>query len=164
MSQERARAQELGYHDPIWPSIDGTHASYAACVEQLLTAAGAQRAAFMVASHNTQSCLSAAARVQGGARAEGAGAEAGPARLRAARCVGGVSFGQLLGMSDALTFSLAARGLAAFKYMPYGPVAEVVPYLLRRGEENSDLLTSNVGAEIAELQGELLARVLGRKA
>ena len=100
---------------------------------------------------------SVAARGRGGG---GSGSEA----LLAARRPGGVSFGQLLGMSDALTFALAARGLPVFKYMPYGPLAEVTPYLLRRGEENSDLLTSNVGAEISSLQQELRARLFGRRA
>ena len=87
---------------------------------------------------------------------EGGGAVA----AAAARRPGGVSFGQLLGMSDGLTFDLAGRGLAAFKYVPYGPVAAVTPYLLRRGEENADLLTSNVGKEIEDLEAELRQRLL----
>ena len=49
--------------------------------------------------------------------------------------------GQLLGMADHLTFALAAHGLKAYKYMPYGPVREVVPYLLRRAHENADVLS-----------------------
>ena len=158
MAQERARAAEQGYADPIWRDIGGTHEAYAACVAQLLGAAKSGHGAFMVASHNTASCLGAAAEVE----AWGGGGAGGEALLLRARRPGGVSFGQLLGMSDALTFSLAARGLPVFKYMPYGPLEEVTPYLLRRGEENSDLLTSNVAGEILSLQAELRARAFGR--
>jgi len=54
-----------------------------------------------------------------------------------------VYFGQLLGMSDHLSFTLGQNGYRAYKYVPYGPVHEVVPYLLRRAEENSSLLASD---------------------
>jgi len=59
------------------------------------------------------------------------------------RVLGGVYFGQLLGMSDHLSFTLGQNGYRAYKYVPYGPVHEVVPYLLRRAEENSSLLASD---------------------
>ena len=52
-----------------------------------------------------------------------------------------VFFGQLLGMADHLTFSLAGHGLKAYKYVPYGPVREVLPYLIRRAQENADALS-----------------------
>ena len=50
-----------------------------------------------------------------------------------------LSFGQLYGMSDNITFSLAKNGYRAVKYLPYGPVKEVVPYLIRRANENSSV-------------------------
>jgi proline dehydrogenase len=53
-----------------------------------------------------------------------------------------VYFGQLLGMADHLTFPLGANGYKAYKYVPYGPIGEVMPYLIRRTQENSTLLGS----------------------
>jgi hypothetical protein len=87
-----------------------------------------------------------AARRRGGAPLPGAAVEA-------ARRLGGVSFGQLLGMSDGLTFALAAEGHAAFKYVPYGPVAAVTPWARKT-------VTSNVSQEIEVLKKELGRRLL----
>ena len=66
-------------------------------------------------------------------------------------------------MCDHLTESLAAAGLPVAKYVPYGPVHEVMPYLLRRAQENSDLLGGSDGGGAArELQ--LLWAELARRA
>jgi len=59
-----------------------------------------------------------------------------------------VYFGQLLGMADHLTFHLGSAGYKAYKYVPYGKVNEVMPYLIRRAQENADVL----GAARAELR------------
>eukprot|EP00420_Gonyaulax_spinifera_P022505 CAMPEP_0197908456 /NCGR_PEP_ID=MMETSP1439-20131203/66864_1 /TAXON_ID=66791 /ORGANISM="Gonyaulax spinifera, Strain CCMP409" /LENGTH=125 /DNA_ID=CAMNT_0043529949 /DNA_START=1 /DNA_END=374 /DNA_ORIENTATION=+ len=53
-----------------------------------------------------------------------------------------VYFGQLLGMADHLTYGLGTNGYKAYKYVPYGPIDEVVPYLIRRTQENSAILGS----------------------
>ena len=50
-----------------------------------------------------------------------------------------LSFGQLYGMSDNLTFSLAKNKYNSIKYLPYGPVKEVIPFLIRRAEENTSV-------------------------
>ena len=55
-------------------------------------------------------------------------------------------FAQLLGMSDRVTYALGAGGHRAYKYVPYGPIHEVIPYLLRRAQENSGLLGSSNAA------------------
>jgi len=70
-----------------------------------------------------------------------------------------VRFCQLMGMSDHITLSLAQEGLRVDKYIPYGPVEEVIPYLGRRLEENSSLLGS-VGDELRSIEETLKTRYL----
>jgi len=48
-------------------------------------------------------------------------------------------FGQLFGMSDHITYNLTSAGFLAAKYLPYGPVRDVMPYLIRRAEENTSV-------------------------
>ena len=65
---------------------------------------------------------------------------------------------QLLGMSDHISFNLAAEGFNVAKYVPYGPVRELVPYLIRRAEENSSIQGQS-GRELGLLQDELKRRL-----
>ena len=62
-------------------------------------------------------------------------------------------------MSDHLTYGLAANGYKAFKYLPYGPIHEVMPYLVRRAQENSDIM-GGVGVETAMIKEELWRRMI----
>ncbi|HNE48510.1 MAG TPA: proline dehydrogenase family protein, partial [Saprospiraceae bacterium] len=66
---------------------------------------------------------------------------------------------QLYGMSDNLTFNLAAAGYNAGKYLPYGPVKDVIPYLVRRAEENSSI-TGDIGREYSLVLSEMKRREL----
>ena len=68
-----------------------------------------------------------------------------------------VHFAQLLGMSDNLTFNLASGGYNVSKYMVYGPVEEVLPYLVRRAEENTSV-TGEIGRELKLIDEELARR------
>ena len=66
-------------------------------------------------------------------------------------------FSQLFGMSDNLTFNLAAAGFRVSKYVPYGQVRDVIPYLIRRAQENSSV-TGDVGRELAFIMQEVKRR------
>ena len=148
LASERRRAAELGYTDPTQTTLEATHAAYAQCADMMLADGGpvaTRRGEAMFATHNVASVQAVVSRVW----AMG---------LPPASC--GVSFGQLLGMCDDVTYTLAAKGFRAFKYLPYGPVREVVPYLIRRMEENSDLLHSGVGKELTLLRREIWQRAL----
>ena len=70
-----------------------------------------------------------------------------------------IHFAQLYGMSDHITFNLARSGFNASKYVPYGPVRDVVPYLIRRAQENRSV-SGQVGREL----GLILAEIDRRKA
>ena len=144
---ERARAARLGYADPVHATIEDTHACFDAAVAFALTRpdvrSGRSAANVLVASHNRASVE----------RALDVMADEG-LDARTSK----VYFGQLLGMADHLTFTLGAHGYRAYKYVPYGSLYEVMPYLLRRAHENGDLLSSNVAGERALLVGELARR------
>jgi len=68
-----------------------------------------------------------------------------------------IYFAQLLGMSDNISYNLAASGYNVAKYVPYGPVDAVMPYLFRRAEENSSI-AGQTSREFALLQKEVNRR------
>jgi proline dehydrogenase len=68
-----------------------------------------------------------------------------------------IYFAQLLGMSDNISYNLAAAGYNVAKYVPYGPVDAVMPYLFRRAEENSSI-AGQTSREFALLQKEVNRR------
>ena len=68
-----------------------------------------------------------------------------------------LNFSQLLGMSDNLTFNLAKAGYNVAKYVPYGPLAEVVPYLIRRAKENK-AVSSDMSRELSYITQEIRRR------
>ncbi|MCB9034917.1 MAG: proline dehydrogenase family protein [Chitinophagales bacterium] len=70
-----------------------------------------------------------------------------------------IYFSQLFGMSDNLSFNLAAQDYNATKYMPYGPVVDVIPYLIRRAQENT-AVGGQMGRELQLLKKEIRRRKL----
>mmetsp|Transcript_22929 Transcript_22929/g.58703 ORF Transcript_22929/g.58703 Transcript_22929/m.58703 type:complete len:147 (+) Transcript_22929:153-593(+) len=145
MVHERERAVRMGYADPIQPTVDATHKSYDDAVETLLLRAPCpSKTSLVLATHNQPSLEAAAAILS--------------QRSLVAR--EHIYFAQLLGMADHLTFTLAAAGFKSYKYVPYGPVTEVLPYLIRRAQENSDAL-SGAMQQRAMMLREARRRVLG---
>lgn len=142
MLQERQRAAEMGYRSPIHSTLERTHESYNAACTTILPRVAAGGAEVMIATHN-QDSVSAVVKQM--------------AELGIDRRLGGVSFGQLLGMCDHVSIGLGKAGYSAYKYVPYGPVKDVVPYLVRRAEENATVLSS-APQEIAMRWKELLRR------
>ncbi|KAM7089952.1 proline dehydrogenase 1, mitochondrial isoform 2-T2 [Ciconia maguari] len=122
MEQERERAAQIGYEDPINPTYEKTNEMYHRCLDYILEEIKHSRKAnVMVASHNEDTVKFTLRRMM----------ELGihPSEKK-------VYFGQLLGMCDQITFPLGQAGFPVYKYVPYGPVKEVLPYLSRRAQEN----------------------------
>jgi proline dehydrogenase len=70
-----------------------------------------------------------------------------------------VYFSQLFGMSDNISFNLAGSGYHVAKYLPYGPVKDVIPYLMRRAQENTSV-AGQTGRELALINQEIKRRGL----
>ena len=68
-----------------------------------------------------------------------------------------IYFSQLYGMSDNISYNLAAAGYNVTKYLPYGPVKSVIPYLIRRAEANSSI-SNQMGRELFHITNELKRR------
>lgn len=68
-----------------------------------------------------------------------------------------IYFAQLFGMSDHISFNLSNAGYRVAKYVPYGPVKEVMPYLIRRAEENTSV-AGQTGRELGLIKREIMRR------
>ena len=68
-----------------------------------------------------------------------------------------IHFSQLYGMSDSITFNMAKSGCSVSKYLPFGPIKDVVPYLMRRAQENSSV-AGQTGRELDLIKKELKRR------
>uniref|UniRef100_A0A672PP36 Proline dehydrogenase n=1 Tax=Sinocyclocheilus grahami TaxID=75366 RepID=A0A672PP36_SINGR len=122
MCQERSRAAEIGYEDPINPDYETTNRMYHKCLEYILEEINHNRMAnVMVASHNEDTVKFTLEKMNE--------TSLSPTENK-------VCFGQLLGMCDQISFPLGQAGFPVYKYVPYGPVNEVIPYLSRRAQEN----------------------------
>jgi len=150
LEHETAHAAKKGLPNPIHNSLEETHACYNRCLLKVLESVTPGRpggAEVMVASHNQASVEYAVEEM----RKLGLGPQ------------DAVYFGQLYGMSDHLTSTLGTAGYRAYKYLPWGPVQEVTPYLLRRAQENSAVV-GGAKVELKNLWQELKARCGFRRA
>ncbi|MFM9836776.1 MAG: proline dehydrogenase family protein, partial [Cyclobacteriaceae bacterium] len=140
MEKEGARAIELGYVNPIHPSKEATDEAFnkglAFCVDNK------QRISLMCGSHNEYSnqYLTVLMNKHGMKNNDSR-----------------VWFAQLLGMSDNISFNLAKAGYNVAKYVPYGPVEAVMPYLLRRASENTSVAGQS-SRELTMIRKELKRR------
>ncbi|GAB0099273.1 Proline dehydrogenase [Sergentomyia squamirostris] len=152
IEQERARAEALGYPDPTNPNFEATtemyHKTLTECLRRIknLKDSGedAKKIGIMVASHNEDTVRFAIEKMK----------EIGILPEDKVIC-----FGQLLGMCDYITFPLGQSGYSAYKYIPYGPVKEVLPYLSRRAQENKGVL-KKIKKEKQLLRSEIVRRLL----
>lgn len=122
MAKEREKAQEMGYPSPIQPDKEATDRDYNAAVRFCVD--NYEHMASCNACHNVESNMLQAELI---------------AEKDLPRRHPNLNFCQLLGMSDYITFNLSEAGFNVAKYVVYGPVKEVVPYLIRRAEENTSV-------------------------
>lgn len=120
MEKERKRAAENGYVSPIQPSKQATDADYNGALKFCI--AHISQIAIVAGTHNEDSCRLLANLLD---------------EYQVNHHHPHVYFSQLLGMSDNLSFNLADQQYNVAKYVPYGPVEAVLPYLFRRAEENT---------------------------
>ena len=122
MEKERKRAKSKGYPSPIQPDKISCDKDYNEavrfCIDRL------EQIGVIIASHNEQSNLLGVQLLN----------EKGLPPDHAH-----VHFSQLFGMSDNITYNLAKAGCSVSKYLPFGPIKDVVPYLMRRAEENTSV-------------------------
>jgi proline dehydrogenase len=122
MEKERDRATKMGYVSPIQINKEKSDNDYNEAIH--LAMQNIEKASVIVASHNEKSNLLAADLSK---------------KVQIKNDHTHLHFSQLYGMSDNLTFNLADAGFNVSKYLPFGPVEEVIPYLMRRAQENSSV-------------------------
>ena len=122
MERERKRAEEGGYPSPIHPDKESTDRDYDAALK--FAVENIDRVSIFNGTHNENSSMYLTRLM-----------EQKSIRTDDDRCW----FSQLYGMSDHISFNLAHLGYNVAKYLPYGPVRHVLPYLIRRTEENTSM-------------------------
>ncbi len=142
MEKERKRAAAMNYPSPIQPDKASTDSDYNLalkfCVDHI------EKISFVVASHNEYSNLYATDLMK---------------ERKLPLNHPHLHFSQLYGMSDNITFNLANAGCSVSKYLPFGPIKDVIPYLMRRAQENSSV-SGQTGRELALIKKEMKRRGL----
>lgn len=140
MDKERARAKEKGYPSPIQPNKAKADEDYDLAVRFCVK--NYKQIASCTATHNAESSRKQVELIE---------------RLKLPKAHKHFLFSQLYGMSDHLTFNLQKAGFNTAKYIPYGPVKDVVPYLIRRAKENTSV-TGDMGRELLLINKEIKRR------
>jgi proline dehydrogenase len=140
MEKERKRADELHYPSPINHTKQATDDEYNAALEFCIIPEN--NIFIIIGSHNEYSNLYATQLM------EKYGLPLNDKRIH---------FSQLYGMSDNITFNLAKAGCLVSKYLPFGPIKDVIPYLMRRAQENSSV-SGQTGRELLLIRKEIKRR------
>lgn len=122
MEKERERAQELGYKDPICVDKAATDKMYNDVMTYMFQ--NLETMAIFAGTHNEESSYLLLELIS---------------QSKMASNDKRVWFGQLYGMSDHISYNLSKEGFNVAKYLPFGPVRDVMPYLIRRAEENTSV-------------------------
>jgi len=122
MEKENKRAEEMGYPTPICASKQATDDNYNAAVDYMMQ--HIDKMAIFAGTHNEESSYKLMEMLK-----------ANNLSINDQR----IWFGQLYGMSDNISYNLASHGYNVAKYLPFGPVRDVMPYLIRRAEENTSV-------------------------
>ena len=141
MEKERARAEEKGYESPICKDKEATDDNYNAAILYMMEH---PKMALFAGTHNEESSFLVMK------LAKKNNIEPNDMRLW---------FGQLYGMSDHISFNLANKGYNVAKYVPFGPVRDVMPYLIRRAEENTSV-AGQTSRELGLIKSEKKRRKL----
>lgn len=136
MEKERARAFSKNYPSPIQPDKTATDNDYNRAIRFVIE--HVDEIASIIATHNESSNLIVCQLMKDN-------------NLNSNHPH--IHFSQLYGMSDNITFNLAHHGYSVSKYLPFGPIHEVIPYLLRRAQENSSV-SGQTGRELALIDKE----------
>ena len=140
MEKERERAQKNGYPSPIHVDKNATDKDYDAAAQYCIL--HIDTIALILASHNEESNLKIAAEMSKNGMPNNHS---------------NIHFSQLFGMSDHISFNMAMEGFNVSKYLPFGPIKEVIPYLMRRAEENSSV-NGQTNRELVLIRKELARR------
>jgi len=140
MEKERRRALEKNYRSPIQVDKNSTDKDYNEAIEFCIDRL--EKLFLVVASHNEYSNLYSTQLLN---------------QHKFSHGHPHIHFSQLYGMSDNITFNLAKEGFSVSKYLPFGPLKDVVPYLMRRAQENSSI-SGQTGRELSLIKNELRRR------
>lgn len=136
MEKERTRAEDKGYPSPIQPNKAATDNDFNTALE--LVVSEIDHVSFCAGTHNEESSLHLAELLK---------------KHGIANNDSRAYFAQLLGMSDHISFNLSNENFMVAKYVPYGPIREVLPYLIRRAEENTSV-AGQTSRELSLIMGE----------